>query len=297
VSLSPNLRGAMWMLASAVGFTAMTTLIKFLGEDYPAALQTFYRQLAGAIVLLPLIARDWRGAFRTTRPGIVIFRSSAGVVALIMSFYAYQKLPLADANALSFTRTLWLVPLAGLVLREPIGPRRIGAALVGFVGVIIMLQPGTGSVEAWLGWPQLCALGAALLFALTITGMKVMTRDHTPFVLLVYAAVLGLIFSIPPAIFVWRWPTWPDLGLLAAMGVIGTFTQGAYIKGMEAGEAAVMAPIDYTRLVFAVIVGLLLFHEVQHAATILGAVIVVGSTLFISWREHQLAKRATLQLE
>lgn len=292
MTLSPNLRGALWMLASAVGFTVMTTLIKFLGSDYPAALQTFYRQLAGVLVLLPLIARDWRGAFRTTRPGIVIFRSSAGVLALIMSFYAYQKLPLADANALSFTRTLWLVPLAGLVLREPIGPRRIGAALVGFVGVIIMLRPGAGGVEAWLGWPQLCALGAAFLFALTITGMKVMTRDHTPFVLLVYAAVLGLVFSIPPALFVWRWPTWPDLGLLAAMGVIGTLTQGAYIKGMEAGEAAVMAPIDYTRLVFAVIVGLLLFNEVPRTATVVGAVIVVGSTLFISWREHQLAKLA-----
>lgn len=145
MTLSPNLRGALWMLASAVGFTVMTTLIKFLGDDYPAALQTFYRQLAGVLVLLPLIARDWRGAFRTTRPGIVIFRSSAGVLALIMSFYAYQKLPLADANALSFTRTLWLVPLAGLVLREPIGPRRISAALVGFVGVLIMLQPGAGA--------------------------------------------------------------------------------------------------------------------------------------------------------
>lgn len=282
------------MLASAVGFTAMTTLIKFLGSDYPAALQTFYRQLAGVLLLLPLIARDWRGAFRTTRPDIVIFRSSAGVLALIMSFYAYQKLPLADANALSFTRTLWLVPLAAVVLREPIGPRRIGAALVGFVGVLIMLRPGEGGLDAWLGWPQLCALGASFLFALTITGMKVMTRDHSPFVLLVYAAVLGLIFSIPPALFVWRWPTWPDLGLLAAMGVIGTFTQGAYIKGMEAGEAAVMAPIDYTRLVFAVILGFLLFHEVPRTATVVGAVIVVGSTLFISWREHQLAKRAAL---
>ena len=292
MTLTPNLRGALWMLASAVGFTAMTTLIKFLGPGYPAALQTFYRQLAGVLVLLPLIARDWRGAFRTTRPGILIFRSSAGVLALIMGFYAYQKLPLADANALSFTRTLWLVPLAGLVLREPIGPLRISAALVGFVGVLVMLRPGAGGVQAWIGWPQVCALASAFLFALTITGMKVMTRDHSPFVLLVYAAVLGLIFAIPPALFVWRWPTWPDLGLLAAMGVIGTLTQGAYIKGMQAGEAAVMAPIDYTRLVFAVAAGLLLFHEVPRPATIIGSAIVVGSTLFISWREHQLAKRS-----
>jgi drug/metabolite transporter (DMT)-like permease len=295
VTLTPNLRGALWMLASAVGFTAMTTLIKFLGPGYPAALQTFYRQLAGVIVLLPLIARDWRGAFRTTRPGILIFRSSAGVLALIMGFYAYQKLPLAEANALSFTRTLWLVPLAAFVLREPIGPLRIGAALVGFLGALIMLRPGAGGVGAWIGWPQACALISAFLFALTITGMKVMTRDHRPFVLLVYAAVLGLIFALPPALFAWRWPTWPDLALLAAMGVIGTLTQGAYIKGMEAGEAAVMAPIDYTRLVFAVGAGLLLFHEVPQRETIVGAAIVVISTLFISWREHQLAQRAAAQ--
>ena len=299
MTLTPNLRGALWMLASAVGFTVMTTLIKFLGPGYPAALQTFYRQLAGVIVLLPLMARDWRAAFRTTRPGILIFRSSAGVLALIMSFYAYQKLPLADANALSFTRTLWLVPLAAFVLREPIGPLRIGAALVGFVGVMIMLRPGAGggpaSLGAWIGWPQACALVSAFLFALTITGMKVMTRDHSPFVLLVYAAVLGLVFALPPALFVWRWPTWPDLALLAAMGVIGTFTQGAYIKGMEAGEAAVMAPIDYTRLVFAVGAGFLLFHEVPRPATVVGAVIVVVSTLFISWREHQVAKHAAVQ--
>ena len=300
MSLTPNLRGALWMLASALGFTVMTTLIKFLGPGYPAALQTFYRQLAGVIVLLPLIARDWRAAFRTTRPGILIFRSSAGVLALIMGFYAYQKLPLADANALSFTRTLWLVPLAAFVLREPIGPLRIGAALVGFIGVLIMLRPGAGGAHgggwsAWIGWPQVCALASAFLFALTITGMKVMTRDHSPFVLLVYAAVLGLVFAIPPALFVWRWPTWPDLGLLAAMGVIGTLTQGAYIKGMEAGEAAVMAPIDYTRLVFAVGAGLLLFHEVPKPATLVGAAIVVASTLFISWREHQLAQRAQAQ--
>jgi drug/metabolite transporter (DMT)-like permease len=291
VALTPNLRGALWMLASAVGFTLMTTLIKYLGPGYPAALQTFYRQLAGVIVLLPLMARDWRGAFRTTRPGILVFRSSAGVLAMILAFYAYQALPLADANALSFTRTLWLVPLAALVLREPLGPLRIGAALIGFVGVLVMLRPGADGSGGWLGWPQAAALVSALLFALTITGMKVMTRDHSPFTLLVYAAVLGLVFSIPPALFVWRWPSLPDLGLLAAMGVVGTATQGCYIKGMEAGEAAVMAPIDYTRLVFAVLAGLVLFHEVPKVTTLIGAGIVVASTLFITLREYQLSRR------
>ena len=113
------------MLASAITFTVMTMLIKFLGEDYSPALQTFYRQFAGLIVLLPVILPNPRGVFRTTRLGILLFRSGAGTVGMILAFYAYQKLPLADANALSFTRTLWLVPLAAFVLKERVGPRRV----------------------------------------------------------------------------------------------------------------------------------------------------------------------------
>lgn len=288
-TLAPNVRGALWMLASALGFTVMTTLIKFLGEDYPAALQTFYRQAAGLLVLAPLIARDWRGAFRTTRPGILLFRSAVGTLAMIFSFYAFQKLPLAEANALSFTRTLWMVPLAIFILREKTGPLRIGAALVGFVGVVVMLRPGAAGQGFGLG--QLAALASAAMFAMTITGMKVMTRDHSPFTLLVWSAVLGLAFSVPPALFVWRWPEPLDLLLLAAMGVFGTITQACYIKGMQIGDAGAMAPIDYSRLVFTAATGFFIFHEIPGWATIVGAAIVVASTLLITFREQQAARR------
>ena len=288
--LAPNVRGALWMLASALGFTVMTTLIKFLGSDYPAALQTFYRQAAGLLVLAPLIVRDWRGAFHTTRPGILFFRSAVGTLAMIFSFYAFQKLPLAEANALSFTRTLWMVPLAIFVLRERTGPLRIGAALVGFVGVLVMLRPGAADHGFGLG--QLASLASAAMFAMTITGMKVMTRDHSPFTLLVWSAALGLVFSIPPALFVWRWPEPLDLMLLAAMGVFGTITQACYIKGMQIGDAGAMAPIDYSRLVFTTATGFFIFHEIPGWATIAGAAIVVASTLFITVREQQLARQA-----
>lgn len=289
-ALAPNVRGALWMLASALAFTVMTTLIKYLGDDYPAALQTFYRQAAGLLVLLPLILRDWRAAFRTTRPGILLFRSAVGTLAMIFSFYAFQTLPLAEANALSFTRTLWLVPLAIFVLREKTGPLRIGAALAGFLGVVVMLRPG--GPDHGLGLGQLASLASAAMFAMTITGMKVMTRDHSPLTLLTWSAVLGLVFSIPPAAFVWRWPAPIDLTLLAAMGVVGTITQACYIKGMQIGDAGAMAPIDYSRLVFTTATGFFLFHEVPGWTTIIGAAIVVASTLFITIREQQLARRA-----
>ncbi len=278
----------MWMLASAITFTLMTTLIKYLGEDYPATLQNFYRSAATFVVMLPAIIRDPRGAYATTRPGILLFRSVVGTASTILAFYAYQKMPLADANALSFTRALWLVPLAVFVLGEKVGPRRIAATLVGFGGVLVMLQPGGGGS---LSWPAMAALASSLMFAMTITGMKVMTRDHSTTTLLVWAGTLGVIMSLPPALFVWQWPSLIDFLLLSAMGVLGAITQACYIKGMGIGDAAAMAPVDYTRLVFAIILGYALFGDVPNAVTMMGAAVVIGSTLYITVREVKLGAR------
>jgi drug/metabolite transporter (DMT)-like permease len=278
------------MLASGFGFTVMTTLIKYLGADYPSALQTFYRSAAGFAILLPTILRHRSAAYATTRPGLLLFRSAAGTLSLILAFYGYQKLPLATANALSFTRALWLVPLAAFVVRERVGPLRIGAALVGFAGVLLMIRPGAGGGFA-MGVPAFAMLASAILTALTITGVKVMTRDHAPIVLLVWSATLGLIFSAPGAVLTWRWPHPTDLALLCLMGAIGTGTQWCYIKAMQVGDAAVMAPIDYTRLVMATAAGFLLFHEIPGPWTMVGAGVVAGSTLIITLREQQLGRR------
>ena len=203
------------MLASALTFTLMTTLIKYLGADYPPGLQTFYRQAAGLVVMAPIILRNPAAAFHTTRPVVLGLRSLGGVTALVLAFYAYQHLPLAEANALSFTRTLWIVPLAAFVLREQVGPWRIGAAMVGFAGVLVMLHPSGGGS---LSLPTLSALASAGLLAATVTGMKVMTRDHSVTALMAWAAVLGFALTIPLAILDWRWPAPFDLLLLCLMG-------------------------------------------------------------------------------
>ena len=272
------------MLASSITFTVMTMLIKFLGEDYSPSLQTFYRQLAGLIVLLPVILPNPREVFRTTRMGILLFRSGAGTIGMILAFYAYQKLPLADANALSFTRTLWVVPLAAFALKEYVGPRRVAATIVGFLGALLMLQPQT---QGSAGWPAAAALASSFLFAFTVTGMKFLTRDHSTLTLMAWSAVLGFVLAIPPAMFSWRWPSLRDLVLLCAMGVLGTITQACYINGMSEGDAAAMAPIDYTRLVFAVILGYALFNDIPNTRTMLGAGIVMASTIYITLRESR----------
>jgi drug/metabolite transporter (DMT)-like permease len=283
--VSRNVRGALWMLGSALAFTLMTTLVKFLGDDYSPALQTFYRQAAATLVLLPIMLRDPKAAFSTNRPGILLYRALVGTFSVILAFYAYQELPLAEANALSFTRTLWIVPLAVLVLREAIGPWRIGATFIGFGGVLLILQP---TVAGHGGWPAFAALTSAALFATTITGMKIMTRDHSVLVLTVWSAVLGLALAIPFAILEWRWPSWPDLALLAAMGVGGLVAQMCYIKGMSIGDAVAMAPIDYSRLLFALFVGFILFQDIPNPLAMAGAAVVVAATLFITFREARL---------
>lgn len=284
-ALSRNVRGALWMLGSALAFTVMTTLVKFLGENYSPALQTFYRQVAATLVLLPIMLRNPKAAFATSRPGILLYRALVGTLSVVLAFYAYQELPLAEANALSFTRTLWIVPLAVLVLRETIGPWRLGATIIGFGGVLLILQP---TVAGNGGWPALAALTSAALFATTITGMKIMTRDHSVLVLTVWSAVLGLVLSIPLALMEWRWPAWPDLALLSVMGVAALIAQSCYIKGMSIGDTVAMAPIDYTRLLFALVVGFILFQDVPNPIAMLGAGVVIGSTLFITFREARL---------
>lgn len=287
--LSANTRGALWMLLSALGFTGMTALIKYLGGDYSPALQTFYRSAASLFVLAPIILRDPRGAFRATRKDILLFRAFAGTLAVVLAFYAYQEMPLADANALSFTRTLWLIPLAAFVLRESVGPWRLGAGVAGFGGVLLMLQPSVGGEAPLL--PALAALASAFLFALTVTGMKTLTRDHSITVITVWSAALGFLLATPLAFLSWAWPTPVDFLLLCLMGVLGLASQVTYIKGMSLGDAAAMAPVDYTRLVFAILLGFVLFGELPNWVTIAGALIVIASTLVITIREERLSRR------
>lgn len=285
--LSANTRGALWMLASALIFTIMVTLVKYLGDEYSPALQAFYRQAAGLVVLTPIILRDPRTAYKTTRPGLLLFRAACLTLGAIMAFYAYQELPLAEANALSFTRTLWMVPLAAFALREAIGPWRLGATLVGFCGVLVMLRP---SPESVMNLPALAALFSGLLFALGITGMKFMTRDHSLTALTVWGATLGLLLAAPMALLEWRWPSPIDLALLSAMGAFGLLAQVCYIRAMTLGDAGAMAPLDYTRLVFAAMIGFLLFQEIPDGWAMLGAAIVIAATLVITLREARLKK-------
>lgn len=278
------------MLGSASTFVAMATLVKYLGGDYPASLQLFYRQIAGLLVILPMILRSREPVFRSPRPGLVVGRAVLSVTGITLMFYSYQHLPMADANALSFTRALWVVLLAALLLGERLDARRIAATIAGFCGVLLIVNP-TGHE---LNLASLAALLSALVLGWSVTGIKSLTNDHSTITIVSWAGVLGLVFSFPAALMVWRWPTAWDAMLLGLMGAFGVINQMCYVKAMSLGDAGVMAPMDYMRMIFAVLSGWLFFGDLPGARTLLGAAIIIASTLYItSLQERKKAEKSS----
>ena len=295
--LSPNLQGAIWVLLSGVTFVAMTTLVKHLSGDYPSHVQNFYRQTGSLIVAVPFMLRSPRSVLfvpRSTMPALFL-RALLATIGMILLLYTYEAMPMAEANALSFTRPLWVVLLAALFLREMIGPSQIVAVALGFVGVVIIMRPW--GAELAIGWPHLAALGSALCLAGTITGVKSLTRNLSASSILVWSSIIGEILALPFALADWRWPSAGDMIPLFLIGLLSAANQLLFIKGMAVGEAAILAPIDYSRLVLSVIAGLLVFGEWPDTFTWLGAGVIVTSTLYITVREIRSKRARTLALD
>lgn len=275
-----NRRGAVWMLASGLAYSVMMALVKLLGDDYSSATQNLIRQATGLICLLPFILRSPRVAFTLHRPVLMVARCACTSLSIILAFNSFHALGLTEANALSFTRALFLVPLAAILLGERIDRHRIAAALVGFGGVLVILAPGSAS--SLIGWPAAQGLLAALLVSWSIVTVKSMSRDHGALTLLTWSALLGVAFTAPFAWAGWRTPTPRDLGLLAIMGVLGVAAQAFYIRGMALGEASVMAPLDYVRILFVAALGYVIFGQLPAANTYVGSAIIVATAIYIT---------------
>lgn len=262
---------------SAFCFTAMTVLIRRLAE-YPPPVQAFFGNLAMLAVMAPTILRAPRKVLLVNRVGLTLGRSAASAGGVMLYYYAYSKMPLAEANALSFTRALWIAPLAAILIHERVGALRWAALIVGFGGVLLIANPGNLSAA---GWVHIAALASAFLLALGATGMKMLTRDQGPTTILAWNAVLGVLFTALPAFAAWRSPDLPDLGLLIGLGLLSLGAQATYVRGMALGEASLMASVDYSRLVMALAIGLVLYGEIPTFVELAGTTVIVLSTLLV----------------
>lgn len=292
-----NRRAALWLLASASLFTFTGVLVKWLGQTLHPFEISFFRALVALLVIMPIFTRTGglKAGIKTTIPLLQLTRGVVGSVAMFLGFYAIVALPLAEAQAISFSRNLFLVPLAAFILSEVIGLRRALAAAIGFVGVIIMLRPGLGEsgFGLVLSIGAMAALGHAFLVALATVLVNIASRYDGPLTLMFYTNTVSLALIAIPTFFVWQKPSATELLMLAAMGLLATLSHNCFIRAFALGEASAIAPVDYSRLVFAAMAGWLVFGSIPDMYTIIGAAIIVGSSFYIVRREAQMAQSAT----
>jgi len=286
-ALHSNLQGALWMLASAACYTTMATCLKLLAERaYPDSQMLLFRCIAGVVLLLPLALRQGPSVWTTPRPWVMARRCLASAFGLLLAFYAFTHMPLADAQALSFARSLFVVLLAALLLKERVGPWRQGAVLIGFIGVLVMLRPGAMQIDL----AALAMLGSALLMGFTVVTVKDLSKDHSTVSLVLWMNAVTTLVCLPFALSGWRSPVaLEDWAIFALLAVTGVLAQTFFTRGLTSGDASLMTLMDYARMPMAVLAGLLVFRERPDEWTLLGAAIVIGSTVFITLREARVA--------
>jgi drug/metabolite transporter (DMT)-like permease len=287
--LSGNIRGCIWMALCGLGFSVMAAFVKLAGQAGINTFEiTFFRVLVGFLMLAPFVANSGLESLRSQYIKAHALRAVLGFVAMICAYIGIAKLELATYTALSFTKPLFAVILAVVILKEEVRWRRWAATIVGFVGVLVMMQPGSSAFNPW----ALLAMGDALSIALLITILKRLPASETPLIMLFYYGLIGTLLVTPAAIYYWQWPNATEWFYLVAIGVTGALSQYWWILAFKAGEASVVAPFDYLRLLFAGLIGFVAFSEVPDHWTLIGATLIVGSTIYIAQREARLGRAA-----
>ncbi|MEQ9333139.1 MAG: DMT family transporter [Thalassobaculum sp.] len=282
-----NLRGALWIVLASILFTVMSAMVKTVGSRLDSFEIGFFRCAFGLLTIVPFMLRVGPDSLRTDRPFLHLWRGLLGTTAMFCGFYSITHLPLADATAIGFASTLFMIVLAVLFLGETVRWRRWTATAVGFLGVLVMVGPGGHGPSPAMA----AALFGALCVATVSVVIKKLSQTESPLSILFSFGIVSTAASAGPAILVWQTPTFGELALLVLIGVIGTVAQNCGIRGFRAGEATAVAPFDYSRLVFAGLLGFLLFGDVPSPQTLMGAGLIVASTLYIARREAALARR------
>ena len=299
--MSGNLKGALLMVAASIGFTFYLLFNKLLSADVHPVFLAFWRAFFGLMFAVPFVARKGFGAMKTRRPGLLVTRSIFGTLGFTLAIVAvsdYFTLTLAQFNAISFTRPLFVTLLAAFILREYVGAHRWGALAVGFFGVMVMVMPGifmfwqpsTGEglhIDMGSG----VALFSAFSLAAAIVLVKFLSAELPSIVLLLYANLFSTLFLMP-FLFIWWSPQSLEVwGMIVLMGATGFISQFCFISAMSVGDASFLSPIDYLRLPMSAVADFAVFRLIPGVNVWIGAVIIVTSTLYIGMRERRLARR------
>ena len=287
--LSDNLKGIVFLMLASLVFSVMALLIKLLGQHLHITQILLLRQIGMTVMVAPAILRKFPGSLRSARPGLQLLRVLCALVAMLCGFTAVIYLPLADATAIFFAKSFFVTILAVIFLGETVGVYRWSAVLLGFVGVMIMLQPGTENFSVY----GLLSLAGAMGAAGVIILLRLLSRSDSSDTILTYGALGVGVVMILPGIFFWQQPTSLEWLLLVTVGVVSYFAQKCNIFAYKHGEASLLASLDYVRLLWATLLGFLIFDQFPGGSIWLGAAIVIAAAIFMIYRETRLKGAST----
>lgn len=280
-------RGILWMLATMICFISLDALMKFLLETYPLIQVTWARFFFATVIALlvasprlPHIAVSRAPRFQLLRSLLLMFTTSVFNAGI-------RTTPLATATTIMFMSPILVTVLSTVLLKEHVGVRRWAGIGVGFVGAVIVVRPWE-TLEGTIGTGVLLLLVAALSNANYQIATRRVRMDD-PMTSLLYTAVAGAVVTSLMLPWAWKWPTASDWLLLCSTGLAGGLGHLCLIRALQAAPASVVAPFSYSSLIWATLFGFLIFGELPDMWTWTGAVLIIGSGLYIFHRERQLA--------
>lgn len=278
-------------LAAALLFAIMFAAIRWLGPFFPIGEIVFFRSVVGAIVVVTAaLATGGPALLATTNLRGHALRSSAGTISMFCNFAAYTLLPLADATAIGFAAPLFVVIMAALFLAERVHVIRWSAVVVGFAGVILIAGPEAGLSRGAL-YGALFALSGAALQAIAMIQIRRMSAYEHSITIAFYFMLTSATVSVLTAWLGWQLPHGSEWAVLLLTGISGGIGQLFLSFSYRYGEASVLAPFDYTAMIWAVILGYFVFGELPAPQVWSGGAIVTGAGLLILWRERMLQRQ------
>jgi len=284
--LPPNMQGALWLVSGGFIFTSNSAMIRLLSTEIESVQTAFFRAFFSVLLLAPMMLTGRVKPWQSERIQGHFWRTAMGTTSMVLGFYAVSMLPLADATALAFSQPLFSVVLAALVLREKVRWRRWSATIVGFIGVLVMVRPGSGSLQPGAA----VALLNALASATSILLVRRLSASEKPLMILTQFALFSTLLLAGPAIWFWKWPSAWGWALAIGVSISATIGQYFWVQAFAVGEMSAVAPFDYLRLPFAVFVGWMIWSEMPVIWTYVGAAIVIASALYIAYRESQIMR-------
>lgn len=286
-----HFRAAALMLGSTMFFALMVVTIRLASQTLHTFEIAFFRNFFGLIAALPLLIRHGPGLLKTTQFPRYLFRCVIGICSMLAGFWAIGHLPLAQAVSLSYSTPLFVTLAAAALLNEQVRARRWTAVALGFLGVLIIVRPGT--TEFSIG--AVVAVLAAVLSSIVAIQIKQLSQTEPADRIVIYTTLLWVPMSLLPALAVWQWPQGTTWLWVIAAGIMGTGGHMLWTRALKLGEVSALTPISFMQLPIVALFGWWLFDESLDRWTLLGAAIIFGANAYIAHREAVLAKRAATE--